>query len=275
MTVWHGANTLQDKQIFFLFNTVLCITSHQRAVGSHCADLTSISIHRVRLLSFLRSGTSETDLYTQLSAVFATAASCLHALVIFRLIPFAWSCVDQAEVTSIINEWYAMKHYFWIAVSICWTYFGWAQLKKKSVWHYKTNILHVIPCSTEVMKLHDCMHSTSQWSLWSHLLVSKSQMTDLQWGGDVVGGAVKGGVVGVTHGVPGTTQSPAESEQLSNWPFGERQSLGLELSQVPGKWDAGWWIQLQQWPLWCGCEVHFLTQYTLTVLQLQQFETGC
>lgn len=51
----------------------------------------------------------------------------------------------------------------------------------------------------------------------------------------VVGFVVGDGVVGITHGVPGTSHWPAESEQLSTWPFGERQSLFCELSQVPGK----------------------------------------
>lgn len=58
----------------------------------------------------------------------------------------------------------------------------------------------------------------------------------VEYGGfEVVLGAVVvvGGVVVVTQGVPGTCHWPAESEQLSNWPFGERQSLVWELSQVP------------------------------------------
>ncbi len=58
----------------------------------------------------------------------------------------------------------------------------------------------------------------------------------VEYGGfEVVLGAVVvvGGVVGVTQGVPGTCHWPAESEQLSTWPFGERQSLVWELSQVP------------------------------------------
>lgn len=57
---------------------------------------------------------------------------------------------------------------------------------------------------------------------------------------EVVPGAtvVVGGVVGVTQGVSGTCHCPAESEQLSTWPFGERQSLVWELSQVPGKWGS-------------------------------------
>lgn len=46
------------------------------------------------------------------------------------------------------------------------------------------------------------------------------------------------GVVGVTQGTPGTYHWPADSEQLSTWPFGERQSLDLELSQVPGKGET-------------------------------------
>lgn len=47
---------------------------------------------------------------------------------------------------------------------------------------------------------------------------------------------VTGGLVGVVaQGVPGTSHWLAESEQLSTWPFGERQSLDWELSQVPGK----------------------------------------
>ena len=52
-------------------------------------------------------------------------------------------------------------------------------------------------------------------------------------GSTVVVGTVVGGVVGMTQGVPGTSQWAAESEQLSTWPFGERQSLFWELSQVP------------------------------------------
>lgn len=44
---------------------------------------------------------------------------------------------------------------------------------------------------------------------------------------------VVGGVVVGTQGVPGTCHWPADSEQLSTWPFGERQSLVWELSQVP------------------------------------------
>lgn len=39
----------------------------------------------------------------------------------------------------------------------------------------------------------------------------------------------------VTQVVPGTCHWPAESEQLSTWPLGERQSLVWELSQVPGR----------------------------------------
>lgn len=50
---------------------------------------------------------------------------------------------------------------------------------------------------------------------------------------------VVGGVVGLTQGVPGTCHWPAESEQLSTWPFGERQSLVWELSQVPRREEAG------------------------------------
>lgn len=73
------------------------------------------------------------------------------------------------------------------------------------------------------------------------LLVRVSQIAGVQ-GGSVVGvGLVPGagvviggdGVEGVTQEVPGTCHWPAESEQLSTWPFGERQSLFGELSQVP------------------------------------------
>lgn len=45
--------------------------------------------------------------------------------------------------------------------------------------------------------------------------------------------AVTEGRLGETQLVPGRVQSPADSEQLSIWPFGERQSLACELSQVP------------------------------------------
>jgi len=61
-------------------------------------------------------------------------------------------------------------------------------------------------------------------------------------GGDsgVVLGAVvtTGGVDGVAQSVSGTCHWPADSEQLSTWPFGDRQSLALELSQVPDKTEA-------------------------------------
>lgn len=60
----------------------------------------------------------------------------------------------------------------------------------------------------------------------------------VEYGGfEVVPGAVVvvGEVVGVTQGVSGTCHCPADSEQLSTWPLGERQSLVWELSQVPGK----------------------------------------
>lgn len=65
-------------------------------------------------------------------------------------------------------------------------------------------------------------------------------MSGLQVGsGEVgVGDGVVGRSVGGTQGVPGTSHWPAESEQLSTWPFGERQSLVWELSQVPGKGEA-------------------------------------
>lgn len=66
-------------------------------------------------------------------------------------------------------------------------------------------------------------------------------MAGLQ-GGCVVGDlvvvavvVVDGGLVVVTQVVPGTSHWPAESEQLSTWPLGERQSLVWELSQVPGR----------------------------------------
>lgn len=52
---------------------------------------------------------------------------------------------------------------------------------------------------------------------------------------EVIGG---GGKVGVWQGIPETSHLSAESEQLSTWPFGERQSFIWELSQVPGKEDA-------------------------------------
>jgi len=69
------------------------------------------------------------------------------------------------------------------------------------------------------------------------LLVRTSQMAGLQGDGVVEGGGfevvVAEGVVGVTQGRPGTFHWPAESEQLSTWPFGERQSLSGLLSQVP------------------------------------------
>lgn len=66
-------------------------------------------------------------------------------------------------------------------------------------------------------------------------------MSGLQGGSVVEEGeiVVVSGVGGVTQGVPGTYQSPAVSEQLSTWPFGERQSLFWLLSQVPGKDEAG------------------------------------
>lgn len=63
------------------------------------------------------------------------------------------------------------------------------------------------------------------------------------------GVVVVGGVVGVTQGVSGTCHCPAESEQLSTWPLGERQSLVWELSQVPGqrgsRMKAQNWLYLQ------------------------------
>ena len=58
----------------------------------------------------------------------------------------------------------------------------------------------------------------------------------LEVGLEVVAAVVKaGGTVGLTQVVPGTFHWSAESEQLSTWPFGERQSLAWELSQVPVK----------------------------------------
>lgn len=79
------------------------------------------------------------------------------------------------------------------------------------------------------------------WQGENTLLVRRSQMTGLHGVCVVVvdfevvpvATVVVGDVVGGTQGVPGTCHLPAESEQLSTWPFGERQSLGLELSQVP------------------------------------------
>lgn len=65
-------------------------------------------------------------------------------------------------------------------------------------------------------------------------------MSCLQLGGgvyfDEVGSTeVTGGIkVGGRQGAPETSHLSAESEQLSTWPFGERQSLFWELSQVPG-----------------------------------------
>lgn len=59
----------------------------------------------------------------------------------------------------------------------------------------------------------------------------------VEYGGfEVVEGGVV--VVGLTQGVPGTCHWLAESEQLSTWPFGERQSLVWKLSQVPGKGEG-------------------------------------
>lgn len=78
------------------------------------------------------------------------------------------------------------------------------------------------------------------WHSSKTLLVRILQIAGLQGGCVVVAGfvvvvgfVVVDGVVGITHGVPGTSHWPAESEQLSTWPFGERQSLFCELSQVP------------------------------------------
>lgn len=48
------------------------------------------------------------------------------------------------------------------------------------------------------------------------------------------------GVTGLTHGLPGTSHWPAESEQSSTWPFGERQSLFCELSHVPEEGETAW-----------------------------------
>lgn len=50
---------------------------------------------------------------------------------------------------------------------------------------------------------------------------------------------VVGGVGLGAQGVPGTCHWPAESLQFSTWPLGVRQSLAWELSQVPGKREAG------------------------------------
>lgn len=47
------------------------------------------------------------------------------------------------------------------------------------------------------------------------------------------------GVTGLTHGLLGTSHWPADSEQSSTWPFGERQSLFLELSHVPEEGENG------------------------------------
>lgn len=73
-----------------------------------------------------------------------------------------------------------------------------------------------------------------------HLVRRRSQMAGLHTGCvvfEVAPGVivVDGEVVGMTQGVSGTCHCPAESEQLSTCPFGERQSLVWELSQVPGK----------------------------------------
>lgn len=64
-------------------------------------------------------------------------------------------------------------------------------------------------------------------------LFSISQTVKLQEGsvGSTTGSSVGGG--GVVHGLPGTSHWPAESEQSVTWPFGERQSFFLTLSQVP------------------------------------------
>lgn len=52
----------------------------------------------------------------------------------------------------------------------------------------------------------------------------------------ISGGLVVIGTSGVTQSV--TAHWSAESWQFSIWPFGARQSFGLELSQVPGRRDA-------------------------------------
>lgn len=87
-------------------------------------------------------------------------------------------------------------------------------------------------------KTHDVTNGPGGTTLWhgaNKLVVSRSQTVGSPTGGvvgfDVVLGV--GGVVGITQGVCGTCHSPAVSEQLPTWPFGERHSLLWELSQVP------------------------------------------
>lgn len=66
-------------------------------------------------------------------------------------------------------------------------------------------------------------------------------MVALQGGVDRV--VVRGpNVVVKTSGVPhpSAAHCSAESWQSSSWPFGARQSFGLELSQVPGRREALW-----------------------------------
>lgn len=69
-------------------------------------------------------------------------------------------------------------------------------------------------------------------------------MSCLQTGGgvifdEVVSTEVTGGIeVGVGQDALESFHVSADSEQLSTWPFGERQSLFWELSQVPGKEEA-------------------------------------
>lgn len=63
-------------------------------------------------------------------------------------------------------------------------------------------------------------------------LSSKLQRVKLQ--GTIVGTTgPEVGLTGLVHGLPGTSHWPAESEQSSTWPFGERQSLFWKLSHVP------------------------------------------
>lgn len=50
------------------------------------------------------------------------------------------------------------------------------------------------------------------------------------------GGFVVIGTSGVTQSV--SAHWSAESWQSSTWPFGARQSFGLELSQVPGRRES-------------------------------------
>lgn len=70
----------------------------------------------------------------------------------------------------------------------------------------------------------------------SAYLSSNLQRVSLQGGG--VGPDVGGTIL--THGLPETSHWPAELEQSSTWPFGERQSLFWELSHVPEEGETTW-----------------------------------